>query len=144
MCKRHCVDLQTNLKHCGRCRTACTAGQTCIGGICTSSPCTEASSCGNPVGCGSGASCFCLAGVAGLPGCYDAGDETCTDCGGDSDCVAMPGGICAQNTCCPNGACVYPSTTCGNPLARRSILRQRHAEEATMFSQGTGSGKPLA
>ena len=131
-----CVDIQTDVNHCGNCKSVCPSGDTCIAGVCTSPPtppCTAASSCGNPIDCGSADNCFCLAGTTKTsPDCYDASDESCFDCTSDADCTTTAGGICAQNTCCPNGACVYPSGNCPNgaTAARRSLLGEPKGRKA--------------
>lgn len=142
-CKTHCVDLTTNLKHCGTCKVKCNAGETCvegtcqylpcdpacstgqicINGVCQYSTCTASSSCGDPVSCGGATSCFCFTSLAGVTGCYDAGDESCFDCASDADRTVAAGGICSLLTCRPSGACVYPSGQCGTPFTKRNFFR---------------------
>lgn len=123
VCKGTCVDIQTDSSHCGSCKNACAAGQTCESGVCTTPApvCTTGSQCGNPINCGpDGAGCFCVTGTSGVTSC--AYDDGCSSCTQDSECTDQPGGICEIGSCCPQGACFYTQTSCLNPQAKRNVF----------------------
>lgn len=37
-CSGQCVDVQSNVDHCGGCGQVCTAGEACVGGVCGTAP----------------------------------------------------------------------------------------------------------
>lgn len=80
-----CFDLLTDPAHCGGCATACAAGQTCLGGQCTTPGCESDADCGHNTRCQSG-SCVALANHC--PTAF-----TCTGFGGEPpNCGSVLGG----------------------------------------------------
>ncbi len=135
-CGKSCVDVTTDIKHCGVCGTACAGFQACADGVCTGTcdapqtacPAQNPTACvntqadaGNCGGCGMvcAGGMVCLSGTCGCPG-------TLTDCGGtcintatsDANCGACAM-ACASGLLCASGTCVTscPSSTptqCGS------------------------------
>ncbi len=101
-----CLNTQSSPNACGGCGKVCTAGQTCVAGVCTSP------TGGTPPACPTGTTRCAIGGGGGgggFSGCYDLTKDN-TACG---EC----GRSCAANEMCVNGACkvygVAPAcTTC--------------------------------
>ena len=113
-CRGTCVDIKTNLGHCGACATACSAGQDCCNGACVPS-CTG--------GAIRDAACICqpppppTCGPDNCSGCCDG--TTCRDgetsnfcgrgglsCRGCNSLQVCAGGFCScQRECCQNFDC---------------------------------------
>ncbi len=86
-CGDACVDLRTDEANCGTCENACTAGEMCFAGECTTDTvCTP----------------DCTGRTCGSDGC----DGVCGDCGADNVCVE--GGVCecSGDAVSCDGACV--------------------------------------
>lgn len=99
-CGGECVDLHTNVKHCGQCTTSCGPGSACVSGHCQ---------CGVK-SCAAGEQCCsvnrCTAVQTDVQNCGSCGHacgktEQCT--GGK--CVPAPGCVGCQGECC-SGVCI--------------------------------------
>ena len=55
----------------------------------------------------------------------------------DADCTNQSGGLCAQNTCCGSGVCLYASD-CNNPnnVKRIFAVRDAAAKKEVLWSDG--------
>ncbi|MGI9020451.1 MAG: hypothetical protein ACR2G3_07060 [Solirubrobacterales bacterium] len=127
-CGRKCVNLDTSIKHCGACGTACALGQTCVDGVCTAPPsCADAVKngqetdvdCGGPTcaKCADGKACLtgsdCQSGVCAGNVCVAAtcadgfknGQETDVDCGGGTCPGCTSGQACLAGSDCQSGCC---------------------------------------
>lgn len=119
-CHGACVDLQTDDKHCGRCRGVCDSDEICVAGICTpvtppspppqpspsvqpSPPpqpsagvCEASVSFGNYNYCGGSSDCVCFGGTPALAACYNLpylsrNEPNPPRCQTDDDCVPLQG-----------------------------------------------------
>ncbi len=103
ICAGYCVDLQSNLSHCGACGNACVAGKVCWAGVCTGSVACAADS-------------DCLAGQACVSGQCSATTVTCQQVGGTCGPLTAAGVDCPAGTvangsagiCAPGGGCCMP------------------------------------
>ncbi len=132
MCGEECVDLQTDLDHCGDCDAACSAGQRCQAGACELDPCdsglvecggacvdpmtdgAHCGSCGNA--CDADESCF--AGGCGPTTCPSGTSRcgaACVDLMSDAASCGGCGVSCATTEECRDGSCV---DTCPAPSMR--------------------------
>lgn len=137
-CSGVCVDLPSNVDHCGSCTIRCGAGMTCMGGSCRCPPGLIACHGGCMDGQGDNANCGacgnvcmdsynCMAGLcvfcgAGRSFCSSS-DAGCYDLTSDVDncgvchlaCNAM-GATCTNGAChCPSGAtCAHDQYCCGS------------------------------
>jgi Stigma-specific protein, Stig1 len=130
-CNGACISVTADNSNCGACGTMCTAGQSCVSGVCTGLVCTTSTTTttsdedgGTPAappkmvganGCpenevctagGSGNSCMCGTGAS-----CDVG-ENCTT-GGVCGCGST-GAACAIGQGCCDGACVDTQTSAAN------------------------------
>ena len=144
MCGSVCVNTQTDATNCGACGRACTAGQSCVTGVCTGgSTCTapmtmcsglcvntqtDASNCGLcgrvcPTGqaCSAGACTTTCASPRTM--CSGLCVDTLTDASNCGLCgrVCPTGQTCTAGTCTATTACTAPllrcGTVCTNPAA---------------------------
>jgi hypothetical protein len=133
-CSGTCIDTQTDNANCGGCGNACSAGQTCMAGVCTcpmgqmtcSGACVDTQTdnancgaCGNacPVGqtCMAGAcrvDCMAPRTICGM-----GAGQTCVDTQTDNANCGSCGNACPAGQGCVSGACRCPmgSTACGMP-----------------------------
>ena len=126
MCSGTCVNLQTDLAHCGQCGTQCKAGEVCTAGKCALSCQSGLSVCSNTcvnlktdlAHCGAcGTKCnsgeVCSAGKcalscqAGLSVC----NNTCVNLKTDNNNCGTCGSKCSYGTTCSAGSC---QVSCGN------------------------------
>lgn len=112
--KKRCIDLATDSAHCGACGTACAAGETCTGGVCTGSciPNCNGNQCGDD---GCGGSCGQCGGTQRCRDgrCREPEDECFLSnqpCSGEGTC-------CNQQQACQL-ACSESPTCCGLTGAR--------------------------
>jgi hypothetical protein len=113
-CDDACVDLDTDLAHCGACDAPCApsgAEGACVRGACTLGACLDgfadcdtdvANGCESPVSCDEGAACTTSCGSVGAVGCSDPCTPSCAepaetcnalddDCDGTCDEGPLPG-----------------------------------------------------
>jgi hypothetical protein len=97
-------NLQTDSAHCGNCTTACSAGQSCCAGKCTTGSCMAPPP-PPPPGCGTGPAC-----ASGSMCCGSSCANTQTDTNNCGTC----GTVCAMGDSCCAGKCVNPKTDANN------------------------------
>ncbi len=126
LCAGRCVNLQTDLSHCGGCGVSCAAGQVCNGGMCmtectaprmmcgmpamcvdTSSDSSNCGACGNA--CSGGQTC-----AGGMCGCNAPSmmcgmPATCVNTATDAANCGRCGNVCAGGTVCNMGTCGCPA-----------------------------------
>jgi hypothetical protein len=114
-CGGRCYHLDRDDDHCGGCGIACSAVESCAGGVCIGhGGCPAgADSCGDggPAGCGNSPNCSCVQSIAGNTLCVDLGthDGTCGGCASNADCAALgPRFVCTAavfgGPCCAFGS----------------------------------------
>jgi Stigma-specific protein, Stig1 len=125
-CGDRCVNLKTNERHCGSCRSRCASNQTCCKGRCVNLQISErdCGRCSNR--CAEGQEC-----VRGL--CQGGCPSGTTECGGNCVCNCLSGQTLNPSTCqceavgcatsedpcavrapcCPNSECICFRTTEG-------------------------------
>jgi sugar lactone lactonase YvrE len=108
-CNGACVNLKTNVNHCGDCNTPCSPeGDTCSSGTCT---CGSAAKCTSGLSC-SGASCKCqeggaCAGCCSGNSCIPIASEDSTKCGkSGAACKSCADSNDCTSEACTQGACV--------------------------------------
>ncbi len=110
-----CVDVSSDVSHCGACGTVCDTGQGCCAGQCITVS-SDASNCG---ACGKrcGGDLSCADGKCGCPTGKTACSTSCVDLQVDGNNCGKCGHACGQNTLCSRGTCRceggYPNV-CGN------------------------------
>ena len=115
-CGLVCANLQTDLKHCGKCNNACPGGaaDACAGGTCrcgTGGSCTKGLTCVAKI-------CRCVAGAL-CNGCCDGdvcrglGSQSATKCGaGGTKCLScLDNNPCTNDNCSAAGACVHTNNS---------------------------------
>jgi len=117
-CSGACVDVLTDVKHCGRCGAGCLFNERCSAGSCRCG--TSPGSCGGGQSCCPPQSCVCNpVNFLDPVSCTSAG-PTCPP--GVAVCVGTTGACgmnrlparacCPAGTICDDGACRYSSTAC--------------------------------
>lgn len=109
-CGGKCYALDKDDKHCGSCNTACSAGESCVDGVCTEGGCTAGlDSCveGAPcIACPQRADSVCYRDEAGTPRCSRV--LLCVNCEEDLDCAAFGANARCVTSCsgqCSGTAC---------------------------------------
>ncbi|RLB52439.1 MAG: hypothetical protein DRJ42_14905 [Deltaproteobacteria bacterium] len=161
-CDGSCVDIYTDIDHCGACGNFCEGDEYCEGGTCID----PGPGCASPrTTCGD--SCVDTRSDLGhCGGCYNSCDggeacrsgscvSTCTpSCGGaecgDDGCGGSCGGCGSGETCTPSRYCeAVPTTGVGESCATAmpitssaSFIFAGHAADHTPFSCGTSTVRP--
>lgn len=162
VCDGACVDIRTDLAHCGSCGRECAAGQFCSGGSCrsTSECAAPRMTCGESCiditadvfncgacsrRCGAGQTCTGSRCVGGTPTCPSPTrlcGARCIDVGGDPANCGACGRTCAPGTTCTRGACVAVATgiAAGGPCTGETCGPTGELECAALTSGGYCTG----
>jgi hypothetical protein len=99
-CGGTCVDVTSNMAHCGQCGRACTGASTCSQGQCTTSPQSDCKPCATSADCPSVDMVCGRRRCDGARGCYNPAMASCSTVGGISCPAVQTYDRCANSTDC--------------------------------------------